>query len=94
MIPSLQPPRVDDPSGHNAIIAIDFIREALGLPPSAHPHEIVVAARSTAKAVPVLRRLRSAISTFKGHGMPGFTDRAEAILVIEEADSVLSSTAH
>jgi chromosome segregation ATPase len=37
-----------------------------------------------------LEELRGAISTFKGHGMPGFTDRALALIVIGETDAALA----
>ena len=36
-----------------------------------------------------LKELRDAISEFGGHGMPGFTDRAWAYIVIAQADAVL-----
>lgn len=44
-------------------------------------------------ALKALRELRSAISDFQGHGMPGFTDRAQAYLVLQQADKCLSSHA-
>ena len=37
----------------------------------------------------LLGKFRSKISDFKGHGMPGFMDRAEAILILEEVDAEL-----
>jgi hypothetical protein len=37
-----------------------------------------------------LRELRNAISDFKGHGMPGFTDRCVAYLVMDKADKALA----
>jgi hypothetical protein len=36
-----------------------------------------------------LKELRDAISYFGGHGMPGFTDRALAYIVMQQADEVL-----
>lgn len=36
-----------------------------------------------------LAQLRNAISYFKGHGMPGFKDRAVAYSVLHETDQVL-----
>ena len=38
-----------------------------------------------------LRELREAIDTFKGHGMPGFRDRAVAYLVLQQTDEVLEN---
>lgn len=42
-------------------------------------------------AINALRELRNAISDFRGHGMPGFTDRALAYLVLNQADQVLGT---
>lgn len=42
------------------------------------------------KELNLLRRLRHAISDFKGHGMPGFTNRAEAYILLHELDTLLS----
>lgn len=41
------------------------------------------------RLVEVLRDLRKAIDQFGGHGMPGFRNRAEAYIVLTEADTVL-----
>jgi len=41
------------------------------------------------KIVTAFKNLRDAISDFKGHGMPGFTDRALAYIVMREADEIL-----
>lgn len=38
-----------------------------------------------------LAKLRAAITTYNGHGMPGFRDRAQALLAIWEADKVLGA---
>lgn len=53
--------------------------------------EIVAAQFSKQKctALKALEDLRGAISDFKGHGMPGFTDRALAYIVMAQADEVL-----
>lgn len=40
-------------------------------------------------ALTALKELREAISDFRGHGMPGFTDRALAYYVLAQADDVL-----
>ncbi len=40
-----------------------------------------------------LTELRDAISDFGGHGMPGFRDRAEAMLALAGADRALRRTA-
>lgn len=41
-------------------------------------------------ALQALRELREAISSFKGHGTPGFKDRAQALLVLWQADQILA----
>ena len=43
-------------------------------------------------ALRALRSLRNCISTFDGHGMPGFTDRGMALLALDAADKVLGSS--
>jgi hypothetical protein len=45
--------------------------------------------KQESKALGILKRLREALSDHKGHGMPGFTDRALAILLMEECDTFL-----
>lgn len=52
-----------------------------------HVENALAAARTQAD---LLLKLRKSISTFKGHGMPGFKDRAEAYLVLIEVDKALN----
>jgi hypothetical protein len=40
-------------------------------------------------ALALLQEVRVAISDFKGHGMPGFTDRAAAYLILQKVDAFL-----
>ena len=42
------------------------------------------------KSEMMLRKLRDALDDFKGHGMPGFRDRAEAIITMQMVDEFLS----
>lgn len=42
------------------------------------------------KSETMLRKLRGALDDFKGHGMPGFRDRAEAITIMQMVDKFLS----
>jgi hypothetical protein len=66
--------------------------------PTTHPHGAALAALereaglslgTESDAVSALRDLREAICLHDGHGMPGFTDRAVAYIVIQRADAVL-----
>lgn len=40
-----------------------------------------------------LRNLRAGLSDFKGHGTPGFTDRALAYVLLQETDALLAKHA-
>jgi hypothetical protein len=37
-----------------------------------------------------LRNLLACITDYKGHGMPGFTDRAQAYLAIADANAIVA----
>lgn len=64
-----------------------------------HPVEMVYVdqicrqAQAAAALRETLNDLRSAISDFRGHGMPGFRDRATAYLVMQDADRLLAEMA-
>ena len=51
---------------------------------------LMVSAADFNRVASALKNLRDCIDMYEYHGMPGFTDRAEAYLAIAEADVALT----